>query len=92
MPYQGVCPECGEKYNIKLHSGIRVPESPTAKSQRLYARTRTIIFTILGCLFLGGGLYAQFILKYSLAMYTVGFAGIMLLLFAIMSYTSESDD
>lgn len=92
MPNEGVCPECGDKYNIKLHSGIRVPESPLEKSQRLYARTRTIVLTVLGCVFLGGGLYAQFILKYPLAMYTVGFAGIMLFLFAIMSYTSESSD
>lgn len=92
MPNAGECPECGLPYNVRQRDGVRLPESPVEKSQRIYARARTIILLTIGVILLGVGLYAQFILKHELAIYTVGFFGIMLLVGAAISYISESDD
>ncbi len=92
MPTSGKCPECGQDYDVKYRTGVRLPESPVEKSQRIYARARTIILAAIGVILLGVGCYAQFILDFEMAIYTVGFLGLMLLLGAGISYISESDD
>lgn len=92
MPNDGKCPECGLPYNVRRRDGVRLPESPLEKSNRLYARARTIILTSIGTILLGVGIYSQFVLDHELAIYTVGFLGIMLLVGAAISYVSESDD
>ena len=92
MGDRGRCPECGGEFNVRDHTGIRLPHSPIEKSQRLYARVRTVMLAGVGGVLIAIAIYAQYVLSFPRALYTAGFFGLLRLMGAWFSYVSQSQD
>ena len=91
LPPKGKCPECGQRYDVNRHVGVRDQQTAEQRGVLIAKRIRTAIFILMSLGAAALGLYVQIAGKKDYALAVGIFVAVMFLMAAVMSYMSQKE-